>query len=158
MSLPPSQLDANQVLPGAFDDATSSLRTTLASGTTIVISDLDDSIKIGNGSGTYAGVTPAGGLKTSELPGVQFQTSQYTVGTSAVQLTSTPLTGRKSVSIKAKCTSTNIIYVGNSSGVTTANGYALNNGDAINIDLDGSNTVYAISNAAAQTLYVLELA
>ncbi len=154
MSLPPSQLDASQVLPGAYDDASSSLRTTLAAGTTIVISDVDDSIKIGNGSGTFAGVTSAGGLQTSELSGVQFQTSQYTIGTSAVQVTVTPLTGRKSISLK----SAGIIYVGNSSGVTTSTGFLINTGEAISMDLDGSHVIYAISSTTGQKLYALELA
>ncbi len=154
MSIAPSQLDASQVLPGAYDDASSSLRTTLAAGTTIVISAADDSIKIGNGTGNFAGVTATGGLTTSELSGVQFQTSQYIIGTSAVQVTVTPLTGRKSISLK----SAGVIYVGNSSGVTTSTGFLLNSGEAVSMDLDGSHVIYAISSGSGQKLYALELA
>lgn len=86
-----------------------------------------------------------------------FQTSQYTVGTSSVQLTVTPLTNRSSMSMKAVCTTNNYIYIGNSSGVTTSTGYILFNGDSLQLDLTPAQAAYAIASAAAQTLYVLEI-
>lgn len=87
-----------------------------------------------------------------------FQTSQYTVGTSAVQLTPTPLTNRSSMSIKANTLSGSaIVYVGNSSGVTTSTGYALFSGDSLQLDLTPAQQLWAISNQAGQLLYVMEI-
>lgn len=87
-----------------------------------------------------------------------FQTSQYIVGTSAVQLTPTPLTNRSSMSIKVKATSnTNAIYVGNSSAVTTATGYILFNGDSLQLDLTPAHSIYAIGSSPGQIVYVLEI-
>lgn len=155
MSAPaPSKLDAAQVLPAVFVESDGSLRTSFASDVTLNITDAADSIKIGNGSGVYAGVTSAGGLQTSELSGIQFQTSQYTIGASAVQVTVTPLTGRKSISLK----SNGVIYIGNSSGVTISTGFLLNSGESLSMDLDGSHVIYAISSTTNQKLFALELA
>lgn len=101
--------------------------------------------------------TVSGTVNTNQNGLASFQTSQYTIGTSAVQLTVTPLTGRTSMSIKAITTGNNIVYVGNSSGVTTSTGYPLFNGDSLQLDLTGAHVVYAIASAAAQTLAVLEI-
>lgn len=87
-----------------------------------------------------------------------FQTSQYTIGTSAVQLTPTPLTNRSSMSIKATCTGANAVYIGNSNAVTTSTGYPVFNGDVLNLDITPTGAVWAISAATNQTAYILELA
>jgi hypothetical protein len=108
-----------------------------------------------NSSGTS---TVSGTVSTNQNGLTNFQTSQYTIGTSAVQLTSTPMTNRSSMSMKANTTSsTQIIYIGNSSGVTTSTGYALFGGDSLQLDLTGANSIYAIASAASQTLFVLEI-
>lgn len=86
-----------------------------------------------------------------------FQTSQYTVGTSAVQLTPTPMANRSSMSIKANTTGNALIYVGNSNSVTTSTGYALFNGDSIQMDLTPAQAVWAISGSASQLVYVMEI-
>lgn len=86
------------------------------------------------------------------------KTTQYTVGTSAVQLTPTPLANRKSLSIKAHTTSsTELVYIGNTSGVTTSTGYPLFDGDSIQIDLTDASNLYVIGTLAGQKVYVLEL-
>jgi hypothetical protein len=86
-----------------------------------------------------------------------FQTSQYSVGTSAVQLTPTPMVNRSSMNIKVVCTGNNIVYIGNSSSVTTSTGFPLFNGDTLQIDLTPVQPLYAIGTAAGQTVYVLEI-
>lgn len=104
------------------------------------------------------GTSTVTGTVNASIEGLNsFQTSQYTVGTSAVQLTVTPLTNRSSMSMKAVCTSNNYVYIGNSSGVTTSTGYILFNGDSLQLDLTPAHVVYAIASAAAQTVYVLEI-
>lgn len=122
--------------------------------------------------GNTAIVTPAGALTVvstgsstvtgtvnTNLNGLNnFQTSQYSVGTSAVQLTPTPLSNRSSLSIKVVTSNdAGIVYVGNSSGVTVSTGYGLFNGDSIQLDLTTADSVYVISNLAGQIVYVLEI-
>jgi hypothetical protein len=99
------------------------------------------------------------GTVSTNLKGLlAFQTSQYTVGTSATQLTVTPLTNRSSMSIKAVTTSSNdIVYVGNSNAVTNANGYPLFNGDSIQLDLTPAQAVWVIGTSAGQTVCVIEI-
>jgi hypothetical protein len=82
-----SVLDANQVLSHAFDDSTQRLRvdstaTIVGGSLDVVISDIDDSIKIGDGSGIYLDINADGSINerlhdgsgnpiTSQLNGTQ---------------------------------------------------------------------------------------
>jgi hypothetical protein len=87
-----------------------------------------------------------------------FQTEQYTVGTSPVQITPTPMPNRNSIGFKAVTTDyVNAIYIGNSAAVTTSTGYPLFNHDTLEMDLQGGETIYAIATAVGQTLCVIEL-
>ena len=111
-----------------------------------------------DGSINTVGTSSVTGTVNTNLNGLlHFQTSQYTVGTSAVQVTVTPLTNRSSVSLKTTTTSNSIVYVGNSSSVTTTTGYALFNGDSLQLDLTPTSQVWVISNNPGQIVYVLEL-
>lgn len=123
----------------------------------VVISASSDSIKSHtyDASGNPIGSTN-GGLDVSLIGLNSFSTSQYTIGTSAVQLTPSPLSNRSSISIKA-ITSTSI-YIGNSNTVTTSTGYPLFNDDVLNMDLSTTQQIWAISGSAGQTICVLELA
>ncbi len=105
-----------------------------------------------------SGTSVVTGTVNSELLGLNaFQTSQYSIGTTAVQLTPTPLTNRSSMSIKIVTTGNNIVYIGNSSAVTTSTGYPLFYGDTLQLDLTPSHVIYAIATATNQTAYVLEI-
>lgn len=107
---------------------------------------------------TTTGTSTVSGTVDTNLNGLNvFQTSQYTIGTTAVQLTPSPLATRSSMSIKANTTSPNIIYVGPTSSVTTTNGYALFNGDSIQLDLTPIHQIWAIASAVNQLVYVLEI-
>lgn len=98
------------------------------------------------------------GPVSTDLNGLaNFKTTKYTIGTSAVILATPALTNRSSMSFKAVCTGGSAIFIGNSSGVTTSTGYILFNGDSLQLDLTGATSPYAIADAAAQTLYVLEI-
>lgn len=101
--------------------------------------------------------TVTGSVNASIEGLTSFQTSQYSINTSAVQLTPTPLTNRSSMSIKAICTSANLVYIGNNSSVSTSNGYPLFNGDSVQLDLTPAQSIYAVSNASGQKLYILEI-
>ena len=105
------------------------------------------------------GTSTVTGTVSTNLNGLTtFQTSQYTVGISAVQLTPTPLVGRSSMSIKVKSTTgTDMVYIGNSSSVTASTGYALFNGDSIQMDLTPAQVIWAIGTSAGQIVYVMEI-
>jgi len=144
---------------------------TFAQPQEVVINAADDSIAIADktatnflainsdGSINVAGSSIVSGTVSTNQNGLAaFQTSQYSVGTSAVQLTVTPLANRKSVAIKAKTTTNyEVVYIGTTSGVTTSTGYPLFNGDSIQLDLTGATTIYAIGSSAGQLVYTLEL-
>lgn len=102
--------------------------------------------------------TVTGTVTTNEAGLDSFQTSQYTVGTSAVQFAPTPLANRSSISLRVIATSTNVIYIGNSASVTISTGYPLYNGDTLQMDLTPSGMVWGIATAAGQTMTVLEIA
>lgn len=104
------------------------------------------------------GTSTVSGTVNTNLNGLNvWQTSQASIGTSAVQLAATPLATRSSVSVKALTTSNNMVYVGSTSSVTTSNGYALFNGDSIQLDLTAAGQIWAISGAAGQSVFILEL-
>ena len=106
-----------------------------------------------------SGTSTVTGTVDANINGLNvFQTSQYTVGLTVVQLTVTPLTNRSSMSIKATCSGSNAIFIGNSNAVTTSTGFPLFNGDVINLDLTGASKVWAIASSANQTLYIMEIA
>lgn len=99
-----------------------------------------------------------GSINVDLAPLANFQTEQYTVGISPVQITPTPMANRNSIGFKAICTTPNdAIYIGNSSGVTTSTGYPLFNHDTLEMDLKGGETIYAIATSDGQTLCVVEL-
>lgn len=167
-----SRRDPGQVLQAAFDDNTQSLRTTASfTGGTLEVSinSVDDSIQIGNSSGEYAGVTnnaldvnlvsnSGGAINTVEQGLNSFQTSQYSIGTSPVQITPTPLTNRSSVSLAITANPNVAIYIGNSNTVSITTGYPLYDGNTIELDLTPSGVIWAVSTVTGQTVAALEIA
>lgn len=118
-----------------------------------------------NSTGGALDVTITGGSSTitgtvtsNEAGLTSFQTEQYSIGTSVVQLTPTPLTNRSSVSLRVIATGSNAVYIGNSNAVTVSSGYPLYNGDTLQMDLTPAQTIYAVANVAGQTVAVLEIA
>lgn len=106
-----------------------------------------------NGTSTVVGT-----VSTSEEGLDSFKTSQYVIGTSEVQITPTPLANRSSISLKVVATAQNVIYFCQTSGQALTEGYPLSNGDSVQMDLTPSGTIYAVSTAPGQNLYVLEIA
>lgn len=162
---PYTGLDASQVLTQSFDEATDRIRVdadlsvNIPGGLEVSINATDDSIKIGNtATGPFLNVNNDGSVNV-EIEGLPtFKTSQQTVGISAVQLTVSPLTNRSGVSIKAIIpTSTDIIYIGNSSSVTSSNGFPLFNNDSVSMDLTGSQQIWAIGSTTGLIACVLEI-
>lgn len=171
MPTPPgmSQKDGNQVLRAVMDDDTNRLRVDAVispDGHDLEIHYQDDSIAIGDpASDNILAINPDGSIKADIIGSVdvningltEFQTSQYTINTSAIQLASTPLVNRSGISIKAHNTTNAIVYIGNSAGVTTSTGYALFDGDSVSLDLTGASQIWAIGSSPGQIIYVMEI-
>lgn len=106
--------------------------------------------------------TPAGTIDvtgTVQQAGLNsFQTSQYIVGTSVIQIAPVSLPNRSSISFRVEADPGTPVYIGNSAGVSSTSGYPLYDGDTLALDLTPSDTIYAVSTTAGQVLAVLELA
>lgn len=112
-----------------------------------------------NGFVNVNGTSVVTGTVTTDQAGLDsFQTSQYTIGTSAVQLAPSPLANRSSISITISADPNIAVYIGNSSSVTVSNGYPLYDGSTLQLDLTPSGNVWAISTIASQIAAVLEIA
>jgi hypothetical protein len=74
--------------------------------------------------------------------------TRLAVGVAAVQGSDIPC---HTVVVKALCPG-QTIYVGTSSGVTTANGYPLADGEFLTFEVKNANQLWFISDAAAQAV------
>lgn len=111
----------------------------------------DGSINVNSGS--------SGGTTNSNIEGLNsFQTSQYIVGTTPVQITPTPLASRSSMSMRIEASAGVPVYLGNSSAVSPTNGYPMYDGDTLAMDLTPTDTIYFVSTAPGQVVAVVELA
>lgn len=97
-------------------------------------------------------------IATTELGLNHFQTSQYAIGTTAVQLTPVPLANRSSASIRIQAANNVAVYIGNDASVTPSTGYPLYDRDSLELDLTPTSTIYAVSTIAGQVVAVLEIA
>ena len=79
------------------------------------------------------------------------QTNNGTVGTSAAQLTgASEAVLYSGVLLKAEASNSDVIYVGFSDGVTSANGYILGSGDVLPIPVEKATDIWIIGGAASQ--------
>ena len=82
--------------------------------------------------------------------------STRTVGATATAIPATPLKGRRTITIRLNDT-TDTVYIGHS-GVTTANGFALDSScPAISLDLDDGVIVYGIVSAGTADVRCIEV-
>ena len=79
---------------------------------------------------------------------------QVTVGTSAVQLTTSSTSLNFGVVIKADPNNSGNVYVGDSS-VSTSNGYLLTPGEGIAFEIDDASKVWLVADADNQKVYWL---
>lgn len=86
-------------------------------------------------------------------PLTAWETGGTSVGTSAVQIASGLTTGTKTISIKADGANNKQIHIGPNNSVSTANGYPLQAGDAVELEVNESTNIYAISSSGGQTVY-----
>ena len=170
-----TELDFPQIIQSVYDpdnealNVNAEITANISGPQEVIISSIDDNITIGDASGNLATVTNGalnvnaqvtvpGTITTTEAGLSNFQTSQYIIGTSIVQITPSPLANRSSLSLRVTATSSDAIFIGNNSSLTLSNGYPLHDGDTLQMDLTPANTIYAIATSAGQVLYVLEIA
>ena len=112
-----------------------------------------------NGFVNVQGVsTITGPVETTEAGLDSFQTSQYAVNMTVVQLTPTPLAGRSSISLRIEADPNVAVYIGASNTVTIGTGYPLYDGDTLQMDLTDQKTIFAISNGTGSIVAALEIA
>jgi hypothetical protein len=108
---------------------------------------------------TTGSSTVTGTVTTNESGLNSYKTSQYTVGTSEVQLAPIPLANRSSVSFKVHTTSSNdFILFAQAAGQAATNGYRLDDGESMQMDLTDSGSIYTIGSSPGQMVYLLEIA
>lgn len=109
---------------------------------------------VSSGSSTVTGT-----VTTNEAGLASYKTTQYTVGTIEVQLAPTPLAGRSSVSFKVHTASgTDFILFAQAPGQAATNGYRLDDGESMQMDLTAAGNIYVIGSSAGQTIFLLEIA
>lgn len=100
------------------------------------------------------------GTVTSNTAGLDsYKTTQYPVGTSEVQLAPIPLSGRSSVSFKVHTSSpTDFVLFAQAPGQAATEGYRLDDGESMQMDLTATGSIYVIGSSAGQRIYLLEIA
>lgn len=158
----PSKLDPGQIVKRVFDNDNDRIRvdaeiTTNIESQEVVISHIDDSIKIGDGD-NLVGTTEVGGdvgLNAVIIGGVvsgNFQatglsnglrTQKMTVGDTAMKIPSSPLTNRNGISVRV--IGEEDVYFG-PAGVTVDNGYPKKQFEEMILDVKDNSAVelYAV--------------
>ena len=98
----------------------------------------------------------AGDINVTEDSYDTIATQTATVGTSAVELASTPLSGRKNVIIQNLGSSD--IYVGEDNAVTTSSGLLVSKKSNLEFKCSASCDIWAISAAAGNDIRIFEMA
>lgn len=180
----PSLLDPGQIIKRAFDESEDRIRvdanitTTIGGTQEVLISQVDDSIRIGDGVDLVT-TTAVGGdvgldvnILGGTLTGEFIQTGLHTAGRittmdvpdTAISIPATPLANRNSLAI-TNLSGTDTIYIGFSAAVTADSVLGLNSGwevgpnEGFNLDITSSIFVYGIA-ATGKTIRVkvMELA
>jgi len=149
-----SSLDLQQILQRVFENDTDRLRTdaiaTIEGGKfEVIISDIDDSIKIGDGSGHYVSVSNIltktgldvniiGGIVSTSGLSAGLKNTTMVVTDVAQKIPAIPLTNRNGISVRVL--GINTIFIGNSS-VTYINGYPKYQREEVMLDIKDTAAV-----------------
>lgn len=166
----PSKLDANQVLPAAFDDSTGKLRvdaqvtSNIAGPVEIIIDQASDSIRLGDGTDlvTATAVGSQVGLDVNVVGGVVSGTfsptglstglkfTKVTVTSTPTKVTPAPLVNRNGITIRVWGDFT--VYFGADNTVSSATGYPKMTKEEIALDIkENSNVELWVVCASGQT-------
>jgi hypothetical protein len=121
-----------------------------------------------NDANNYSNITQSdnGGFRTStvehevDTPIASLSngtTSGLSVLTSATRVDSSQLTGRKTFAVKTPTTNNKSVFIGFNSSVTTSNGYPLASGDAVEVDLDLGEELWAIADSSTQNIRLMQV-
>ena len=91
--------------------------------------------------------------KIKEATVTSFESGQTTLGTTAVQLTSTSILTKKGVLIKADDDNTGSVYIGKDDTVSTTTGFRLSAGQGIAIEVDDASKIWLIADADNQKVH-----
>ncbi len=80
----------------------------------------------------------------------EFKSGHGSVGTSAAQVSEHALRAVKGVKIKADLGNSDNVYVGYDDTVTNTNGYQLDAGEEVTIEIDALNKVWVYGGASSQ--------
>lgn len=87
-----------------------------------------------------------------------FKVTRTSMTGTAAPIVSAPLANRRSLSIRALCSGSALVYIGHNSSVTASTGYPLADGQAIDLDLDDTFTeIYGITSSGTQAVSVAEV-
>lgn len=82
-----------------------------------------------------------------------FKTNKVSVTTSAAQMDSSGFTCQNGINLKALATNTQLIYFGNTSGVSSTSGYGLDPGEEIFLKINNTNKIYTVSGSGTQAVF-----
>lgn len=129
----------------------------LAEGVNVEIdmSHVDDSVRLGDGT-NLTDVTSDNRLEVFHAPDSGAQSAAALVGTSAVELASSPLANRKKIIVQNN--GSKDIFLGGANTVTVSSGIRVPRGASFELDWGPNVDLWAISGAAGQDVRVMEVA
>lgn len=80
----------------------------------------------------------------------EFKAGHGTIGLTAAKASTLSLRAVKGVKIKADLTNANNVYVGHDNTVSSTNGYTLDAGEEVTVEIDSLDKVWVIGGAADQ--------
>lgn len=87
--------------------------------------------------------------------------AKSSIGVTAVQITATSIEAQKGVLIKADTNNSGIVYIGNSDvtagSADATDGFPLQPGESVQVEIDNVNRIYAIGSAAGQKVFWIKL-
>lgn len=81
------------------------------------------------------------------------KTNKVSATTSAGQMDSSGFTCQYGINIKALATNTQLVYFGNTSGVSSTSGYGLDPGEETFVKISNTNKIYLISGSGTQAVF-----
>lgn len=142
----------------SLDAATlAALENITVSATDLDIRDLthaSDSVKVGDGT-EFLAINADGSINTQVAEYQAMKNSAESVTTTAAQVLSTPLTGRKHLTIQNEGSAP--VYMGFSAAVTSSNGIKISKNSSASYDIPAGVDVFMIAASGTQDVRFLEL-
>lgn len=142
----------------SLDAATlAALENITVSATDLDIRDLthaSDSVKVGDGT-EFLAINADGSINTQSAAYAAMKNSAESVTTTAAQVLSTPLTGRRHLTIQNEGSSP--VYMGFDGTVSSSNGIKISKNSSASYDIPAGVDVYMVAASGTQDVRFLEL-